>query len=129
MESGNQLFVKQFTKLFGNNSLPSLFRWNPALLSPFELVFAWLISFQSFCRQNCFKHLFTAFSVRIVPWGYFRKHSVKNVLFWDIFSTLTLFLASKPLYSWPIFFFCHHGKSLWDFCHVNLYWISTSPHS
>ena len=53
MELGNQL---DLTKFFRNSSLPSLFRCSPPLLSPCELMLAWLMSFQLFWLQNCFNY-------------------------------------------------------------------------
>ena len=48
MELGNQLDLIQFTKFFCNSLLPSLFRCSPPLFSDFELMLAWLMSFQLF---------------------------------------------------------------------------------
>ena len=48
MELGNQLDLIKFTKFFCNSLLPSLFKCSPPLLSPFELMLAWLMSFSHF---------------------------------------------------------------------------------
>ena len=61
-EPGDRLFFNKFTNLLCNESLPSLFRCNPPLLSPFWVILAWPISFHLFCLQNCFSRRLTVFT-------------------------------------------------------------------